>query len=120
MRTGATRALLLLGLALLPACTGEGVGERAPQGPLVIQVRGDGETQPCVAEIDGRRIDAERLAETARPWRERGARIAATMETPYRCVGGIIYALQRAGFTRIGFAAEPPPASEPDGPAEGE
>jgi len=86
------------------------VSENAEQDPIVIQVRGDGATQPCIAEVDGRRIDPERLAEAARPWRERGARIQGSVATPYRCVGGIIYALQRAGLTRIGFIAEPPQA----------
>ena len=110
MRTGPTRPLFPVGLALLSACASQTASEGAREGPLVIEVSGDGQAQPCVAEIDGRRIDPERLAETARPWRERGARITATMATPYRCVGGIISALQRAEFIRIVFDVEPPPA----------
>jgi biopolymer transport protein ExbD len=30
--------------------------------------------------------------------------------TPYKCVVGAIFALQRAGVKRIGWIAEPPPA----------
>jgi biopolymer transport protein ExbD len=33
----------------------------------------------------------------------------ANME--YRCVGGVIYTLQRAGFQKIGFISEPPPGT---------
>jgi len=60
-----------------------------------------------VAEIDGQRIESESLATIARPWRRREAHITSTVETPYRCIGPVIYALQRAGFTRIGFIPEP-------------
>ena len=37
------------------------------------------------------------------------AHIRGDVNTPYRCVGGAIYAMQRAGFARIGFISEPPP-----------
>jgi biopolymer transport protein ExbD len=35
--------------------------------------------------------------------------IRGDIDTPYRCVGGAIYAMQRAGYARIGFISEPPP-----------
>ena len=37
------------------------------------------------------------------------AHIRADINTPYRCVGGAIYTMQRAGFARVGFISEPPP-----------
>ena len=37
------------------------------------------------------------------------AHIRADIDTPYRCVGGAIFAMQRAGFALIGFISEPPP-----------
>ena len=37
------------------------------------------------------------------------AHIRGDINTPYRCVGGAIFAMQRAGFLRIGFISEPPP-----------
>jgi biopolymer transport protein ExbD len=37
------------------------------------------------------------------------AHIRADVNTPYRCVGGAIYTMQRAGFARVGFISEPPP-----------
>ncbi len=35
------------------------------------------------------------------------AHIRADVRTPWRCVGGAIYAMQRAGFPRVGFISEP-------------
>jgi biopolymer transport protein ExbD len=36
------------------------------------------------------------------------AHIRGDINTPYRCVGGAIYTMQRAGFARVGFISEPP------------
>jgi len=36
------------------------------------------------------------------------AHIRGDINTPYRCIGGAIYTLQRAGFARIGFISQPP------------
>jgi biopolymer transport protein ExbD len=36
------------------------------------------------------------------------AHIRGDINTPYRCIGGAIYTLQRAGFSRIGFISQPP------------
>jgi biopolymer transport protein ExbD len=37
------------------------------------------------------------------------AHIRGDVSTPYRCIGGTIYTMQRAGFTRVGFISEPLP-----------
>jgi len=37
------------------------------------------------------------------------AHIRGDVNTPYRCIGGTIFTMQRAGFARIGFISEPPP-----------
>jgi len=37
------------------------------------------------------------------------AHIRGDVNTPYRCIGGAIYAMQRAGFARIGFISSPDP-----------
>jgi biopolymer transport protein ExbD len=34
--------------------------------------------------------------------------VRADVGTPWRCVAGAIYNLQRAGFTKVGFISEPP------------
>jgi biopolymer transport protein ExbD len=41
------------------------------------------------------------------------AHIRGDVNTPYRCVGGVVSNLQRAGFQRVGFISEPPPGGEP-------
>jgi biopolymer transport protein ExbD len=36
------------------------------------------------------------------------AHIRGDIDTPYRCVGGTVFTMQRAGFARVGFISEPP------------
>lgn len=36
------------------------------------------------------------------------AHIRGDVDTPYRCIGGAIFTMQRAGFARVGFISEPP------------
>jgi biopolymer transport protein ExbD len=37
------------------------------------------------------------------------AHIRGDVNTPYKCIGGAVYNMQRAGFARVGFISEPPP-----------
>lgn len=37
------------------------------------------------------------------------AHIRGDIDTPYRCIGGAIFTMQRAGFNRVGFISEPEP-----------
>ena len=37
------------------------------------------------------------------------AHIRGDVNTPYRCIGGAIFTMQRAGFARVGFISEPAP-----------
>jgi biopolymer transport protein ExbD len=39
--------------------------------------------------------------------------IRGDVNTPYRCIGGAIYTMQRAGFAKVGFISEPPPGANP-------
>jgi len=39
------------------------------------------------------------------------AHIRGDVATPYKCVGGAVFTMQRAGFARVGFISEPPPGS---------
>ncbi len=39
------------------------------------------------------------------------AHIRGDVNTPYKCVGGAIFTMQRAGFARVGFISEPPAGS---------
>ncbi len=33
--------------------------------------------------------------------------IRADIDTPYRCIGGTIFTMQRAGFPKVGFISQP-------------
>ena len=35
--------------------------------------------------------------------------VRGDVNTPYKCVGGAVYTMQRAGFARVGFISEPAP-----------
>ena len=35
--------------------------------------------------------------------------IRGDVRTPYQCIGGAVFTMQRAGFARVGFISEPPP-----------
>ena len=48
---------------------------------------------------------AENLTEETMP----EAHIRGDINTPYKCIGGAIYNMQRAGFARVGFISEPAP-----------
>ena len=37
------------------------------------------------------------------------AHIRGDIDTPYKCIGGAVITMQRAGFARVGFISEPPP-----------
>jgi biopolymer transport protein ExbD len=37
--------------------------------------------------------------------------IRADINTPYRCIGGTIFTMQRAGYPKVGFISEPEPGS---------
>ncbi len=37
------------------------------------------------------------------------AHIRGDVNTPYHCIGGAIYTMQMAGFSRVGFISQPPP-----------
>jgi biopolymer transport protein ExbD len=39
------------------------------------------------------------------------AHIRADIDTPYRCIGGTIFTMQRAGYPKVGFISEPDPGS---------
>jgi len=56
------------------------------------------------AEIK-RQGGVENLTEESMP----EAHIRGDINTPYRCIGGAIFTMQRAGFARVGFISEPAP-----------
>ncbi len=39
--------------------------------------------------------------------------IRGDVNTPYRCIGGAVFNMQRAGFAKVGFISQPAPGSIP-------
>ena len=63
--------------------------------------RAVGSLEALIARVGGvQNITEENMPE---------AHIRGDINTPYRCIGGAIFTMQRAGFARIGFISEPPP-----------
>jgi hypothetical protein len=81
-----------------------------PEPPVHLSFAMSGEE--CRFETEGRSMSLKALTAAASAWRRRGVHLDATPATPYKCLGGAIFALQRAGVKRIGWIAEPPPAEE--------
>ena len=56
--------------------------------------------EDAIAKVGG----AENLTDETMP----EAHIRGDVNTPYKCIGGTIFTMQRAGFARVGFISEPP------------
>ena len=56
-----------------------------------------------IAKVGG----AENITEETMP----EAHIRGDINTPYKCVGGTVFTMQRAGFARVGFISMPPPGA---------
>jgi len=61
--------------------------------------------QPCGQQAEVRDPQA---AGSGLPIELPEAHIRGDINTPYRCIGGAIFTMQRAGFARVGFISEPP------------
>ncbi|WP_343346353.1 biopolymer transporter ExbD [Sphingomicrobium sp. XHP0239] len=89
-----------------------------------LSVRG-GEGGTCEIYWDVTQVDSEELLERAVTRLEEAidaaggeanitdenmpeAHIRGDIDTPYKCIGGAIFTMQRAGFARVGFISEPP------------
>ena len=89
-----------------------------------LSVRGDG-AGGCEVYWGLEKIDSEKLLERAAKKLEQDiervggveniteenmpeVHIRGDISTPYKCVGGAVFTMQRAGFSRVGFISEPP------------
>ena len=56
---------------------------------------------PVVAKVGGvENINDDNMPEV---------HIRGDINTPYKCIGGTVFTMQRAGFARVGFISQPPP-----------
>jgi hypothetical protein len=94
-------------LLLAAASIGLGAAAAPDERILNIAVGGQGTAEiPCRFVLDGRAISAAEMPVFVRSWPRRHALLRGEAGTPYRCVGAIVYELQRAGY-RIGYISEP-------------
>jgi hypothetical protein len=73
-----------------------------------VEIRVEGGEAGCIVEAEGRSYTGETLAAWAPRWRGRGAIIRPGPDASYRCIGGTIFVLQRAGLRRIDTPDLPP------------
>jgi hypothetical protein len=82
-----------------------------PEAPAPFNVKVSGPAYSCSIIVAGQKITDDELLALAQKEVSKGraAHIDADLQnTPYRCFGGVIFTLQRAGFKNIGYDAEPP------------
>lgn len=70
--------------------------------PLVVNVKRDGEA--CRVTVEGERVTSDRLLEIGRSATKRRSIVLYDKDTPYKCIGGAIFTLQRAGLTTVDAA----------------
>jgi hypothetical protein len=70
--------------------------------PAVCEVSFAGQTFSLPGDQDGM---VTALQELRREWRS--VSMSGGMETPYRCIGHVVYLAQRGGFKKVGFVAQP-------------
>lgn len=101
------RSVFLASLTLCAACA-----TPMPPPPIVATASRNGDG--CRVRIDGRAYpDFEAPTAAARAWRGRRAEVRGDIDTPYRCIGGAVFALQRAGIKRVTFVAGPAAPERP-------
>jgi len=83
----------------------------SPGAPLIVAVDGP----PCTIELNGAPIASEALpsAISNMKGRRRGVIVQYRPNAPYRCMGGVIFNIQRARVKRITFD---PPFPNPPAP----
>ena len=92
-----------------------GDGERCNvywgMSPVTSQELLDRAVEKLKVEID--RQGGEAAAQNNPDFELPEAHIRGDVNTPYRCIGGTIYTMQRAGFAKVGFISEPEPGANP-------
>jgi len=94
-----TSRWLILGV-VAPSVLLAGCLANQPKGPpLVVDAVDTG--GGCQVTISGEQVTSERLLEIASSWPTRHGLVRMEKDTPYRCAGGVVFTLQRAGFVRV-------------------
>src|ERR1700684_4537238 len=73
--------------------------------PVIVHVVS--EAGACRLELDGRPVTQDQLLGAAHSWRRRVVRVEYGMNTSYKCIGGTLFTVQRAGVKKVGIAPLP-------------
>ncbi|MBX9881989.1 MAG: biopolymer transporter ExbD [Sphingomonas sp.] len=57
------------------------------------------------------KADVERMGDSLTADNLPEAHIRGDVDTPYKCIGGTIFTMQKAGYPKVGFISQPPPGS---------
>ena len=61
--------------------------------------------------VDKLKLEIERQGGAGNPNLELPeVHIRGDVNTPYKCIGGTVFTMQQAGFAKVGFISQPPPA----------
>jgi hypothetical protein len=104
-----TIGLKIAAISFAIAWATSGCAHSAPPPAFNVKVRGP--ANACYFEVKGRVVTIDELLKIGREEaaKTRRAHIDADVsETPYRCLGTVIYTLQTAGFKQVGYISEPP------------
>ncbi len=83
-----------------------------PAYVIAVEQQSDGD---CRLALDGQVVRGkypdldEQLIRKAMPDKRGSVNVVGNGNTPYRCIGGVVFLLQRMGYRNIMFASEPPP-----------
>lgn len=97
------RVLMVLLLLLNGACTAQKATAKRGEPHFVVDTDERGQ---CLHRMGEERLDVDQVMQRAASWPNKSAEIrvgGVGAKVPYRCVGGLIYALQSAGFYQISF-----------------
>jgi hypothetical protein len=106
------RSQLLLSATLAVLLVPSACAHRDAGSPITIAVaRGD---EGCTIRVNDRQVSSDELSVALRAWPNRRAILQYQMDTPYRCIGGAIFLLQRERYRVVG---DPPfsPSAETKG-----
>ena len=77
-----------------------------PDNAIVVSV--GAEIDNCVVQLSGERNAVDKFTKRLAAIKDktRPVIVIADAAVPYRCIGGTIYLIQKAGFSRIGFVSK--------------
>lgn len=100
---------MILGSFLAMLMTVQPSTNESSRRPITYKLAVWAEGKSCRVAIDGRPVPSARLERELRKLPKTNSsevHVSAAVETPYRCIGGVIYSAQKAGFIRIGFVTD--------------